>query len=250
MSQFRSLTAAALLAAGCAAPLTEVAATRESGIGEHLFEDGEQVWITYQGMTGIEETSEGIVLDTDEDSVRLDVGRAGVLDIRFRSVRTVRRPAEDRWFLGASAISWPVLVGRPQELPSLIRLTGAGISIRRRTHLNGVEASLTTGGKGERGGYSSWTGLAVNAHFFTILPRSYVVLAAGRVWPRPIEDRSGRSVAYVRTGFGVAGPVLKKWKLRMEVESRWLEAMLVAGEATGLEPELIGATLNMEYALR
>ena len=107
LNQFRSITAVALLAAGCAAPLTEVAATRESGIGPHLFEEGEQVWITYQGMTGIEKTREGIVLGTDEDSVRLDVRRTGVLDIRYRLMRTVRRPAEDRWLLGASAISWP-----------------------------------------------------------------------------------------------------------------------------------------------
>ncbi len=47
MHLFRSLTAAALLATGCAAPLTEVAASRESGIGQDLFEEGDQVWITY-----------------------------------------------------------------------------------------------------------------------------------------------------------------------------------------------------------
>lgn len=255
MHLFRSLSVGALLSAGCAAPLTEVAATRESGIGQDLFEEGEQVWITYQGI-GIEKTGRGIVLESDEDSVRLDLGRSGIRDIRYRSIRTVRRPAGDRWYAGVSTVAFPVLVGRPQELPSMIRLTGAGVSIRRRTHQNGVEANLTMGGRGE-GGYSSWIGLAGNAHFFTILPRSYVVLGTGRIWPRPMEAfnlyhnyRSGGSLTYVRIGFGVAGPVLKGWELRLEVESKGMQAILSGSEATGLEPELFGATLGMEYVLR
>ena len=43
------LTAIALFCTGCAAPMTEVVATRQSGIiDQHLFKEGDEVWINYQ----------------------------------------------------------------------------------------------------------------------------------------------------------------------------------------------------------
>lgn len=55
-------TAIGLLAIGCAAPMTEVVATRQSGrIDQGLFREGDRVWITYQDQN-IRKTKSGRVL--------------------------------------------------------------------------------------------------------------------------------------------------------------------------------------------
>ena len=52
------VTNIALLCTGCAAPMTEVVATRQSKtIDQNSFEEGDKVWVTYQEKIGTMTTS-------------------------------------------------------------------------------------------------------------------------------------------------------------------------------------------------
>ena len=86
-------TVVAFLATGCAAPMTEVVATRQSEtIDQHLFKEGDEVWVTYQDKLDIVRIKKAFVLDTD-DSVKSDTsGRAGGLNCEpLKAVQYTRR---------------------------------------------------------------------------------------------------------------------------------------------------------------
>ena len=66
------LTALALLATGCAAPMTKIVATRQDGtIDQQLFKEGDNVSITYKDEDNTLRKTRGTVVYTDGNSVRL-----------------------------------------------------------------------------------------------------------------------------------------------------------------------------------
>lgn len=133
-TKFRSLlTAIALLFTGCAAPMTEIVANRQSEtIDQNLFKEGDEVWITYQDSMDTEKTKRGFVLDMDDDSVRLieyrqalmkdywDVGQSHPersIDIEYRQVHTLSHPVKDRWDVGLSGGMFYTFLPVLNELP-------------------------------------------------------------------------------------------------------------------------------------
>ena len=159
------LTAIALLSTGCAAPMTEVVATRQRGtIDQHLFKEGDKVWVTYQDKEDTV-TRKGFVLGRDHDSVTLDVGRKRPADIEYRLVQTIRRPGKDRWYVGVSAGTLSALEGQGQEFPFRRRLTGSGLSLKYAPYSNGdIEGNVSIGGEVE--GYPSWVSISGTGHFY------------------------------------------------------------------------------------
>ena len=159
------LTAIALLSTGCAAPMTEVVATRQSEtIDQNLFKEGDKVWVTYQDK-GDTVTRKGFVLGKDHDSVKLDVGRKMPADIEYRLVQTIRRPGKDRWYVGVSAGTCGALEDLGQEFPRGHSLTGSGISLKYAPYSNGdIEGNVSIGGKIE--GYPSWVSISGTGHFY------------------------------------------------------------------------------------
>ncbi len=220
--------AIALLATGCAAPMTELAATRQDrAIDQQLFKEGDEVWVTYRDKYARMQTKRGRVLSTDGDSVTLDIGRKGPVDIEYRSIQTISRPAKDRSYVSLSAGTFLAIEGHDQELPSDKRLTGLGVSFRHASHLNGdIEGTLLTGGK--RAGFSSWIGITVNGHFYTIIPRTYFLLGLGYVSAKSIGEYSGpyghlyynprKSLGIFRIGFGATNPISKRLNVRVEAD--------------------------------
>ncbi len=222
------LTANALLTTGCASPMTELVATHQDGaIDQQLFKKGDEVWVTYRDKYARMQTKRGRVLSTDGDSVTLDIGRRGPIDIEYRSIQTISRPAKDRSYVSLSAGTFLALEGHGQELPSDKRLAGLGVSFRHASYLNGdIEGTLLTGGK--RAGFSSWIGITVNGHFYTIIPRTYFLLGLGYVSAKSIGEYSGpygrlyynprKSLYIFRIGFGVTNPISKRLNVRVEAD--------------------------------
>ena len=221
------LTAIALLSTGCAAPMTEVVVTRQSGtIDQHLFKEGDKVWVTYQDKEDTV-TRKGFVLGRDHDSVKLDVGRKLPADIEYRLVQTIRRPGKDRWYVGVSAGTFQALEGQAQEFPYPHRLTGSGISLKYAPYSNGdIEGNVSIGGKIE--GYPSWVSISGTGHFYLIIPRTYFLLGVGYASAKMRGediDSFGRlrynprkSLAIFRMGFGAAIPVSERFNLRAEAD--------------------------------
>ena len=230
------LATIALLATGCAAPMTKVVATRQDGaIDQQLFKKGDEVWITYRDKYARMKTKRGRVLSTDGDSVTLDVGNwTGPIDIEYRSIQTLSRPAKDRSYVGLSAGTLPVLVPWPQELPADILLKGAGISFRRGTYLNrDLEGNLSIGGKGK--GVSSWISISGSCHFYTIMPSTYFLLGMGIEWPRPyhrnFDTSSDKYLGFARIGLGTTKPISEYFNVRVEANlTNVLYSMLLHGK--------------------
>ena len=146
-TKFRFLrTAIALLSTGCAAPMTEVVATRQSEtIDQNLFKEGDEVWVTYQDKLDTVRIKKAFVLDTDDDSVKLNVRQKRHVDIEYRRIHTLSRPVKGGRFVGlsAGAYSTAIVILRPQSLlnPSI---GGAGFSFRSAPYTNyGIEANLS-----------------------------------------------------------------------------------------------------------
>ena len=214
-----------IFASGCAAPMTEMVATRQSGkIDRTLFEEGGEVWITYQDKMGRLKTERGVVLDADSNSVRLNTGWKGEVKLEYRWMHTISHPVKDRLFVSLSAGTFWVLVPLPHELPHAIRLTGAGLSIRNKSYTNPyIEMNLSLGDGGP--GLSSWISTGVSAHFYTIVPGFYVLFGLGSVVPRPTDEfnvyhgrYSGKYLALPRFGIGVTNHISKRFNIRAEID--------------------------------
>ena len=219
------LTAIALLATGCAAPMSKVVSTRQGGtIDQQLFEKGDKVKVTYEDEHARMKTKKGRVLHTDDDSVTLDIGWKGPIDLEYRRIHTFSRPIRvDRWFGSLSAGTFIALEeDHPQELPDFIRFTGVGSTLRYAPYSNrAFEVNFLMGSKEKEGGrYSKWLGVTLSAHVYTIMPRTYFILGVGGiVLPLPIEWYGERqNPGLLRIGFGVESPISKRFNIRIEAE--------------------------------
>ncbi len=240
-----------IFAIGCAAPRTQVVASRQhEAIDQHLFKEGDRVWITYQDKIDTVATKSGFVLDSDNDSVRLDVGRKRVVDVEYRRIQTLSRPAQNHSYVGLSVGRLPVLVPHPRELPSAIRLTGAGVFFRHWDYLNkSFEGSFLVGGKGP--GVSSWMSISGSAFFYTTIPKTYFFLGMGVVRPRPIEKFNSyygrhqsnsdfRYLEFFRIGAGITNSISDYYNIRIEAElMNALYSTLIKGS---VESESFGLT--------
>ena len=165
-----------LLSIGCAAPLSKVVSTRQGAtIDQHLFKKGDKVKVTYEDEQEKIKTKKGRVLHTDDDSVTLDVGIKGPIDLEYRRIHTFSRPIRiDRWFGSLSAGTFTTFVeDHPQELPDFTNFTGAGFSSRYMPYSNrAFEVGFMAGGKalsnvmGDR--FSKWLAMTLNMHIYTI----------------------------------------------------------------------------------
>ena len=176
------LAAIALLATGCAAPMSKIVSTRQGEtIDQHLFKEGDKVKVTYADENGKVKTKKGRVLHTDDDSVTLDVGIEGPIDLEYRRIHTFSRPIRiNRWFGGLSVGTFVGEKAVPQGLFIGKRFTGAGCTLRYAPYSNrAFETNLLMGSKGKGGRYPKWLGVTLSAYVYTIIPRTYLILGVG-----------------------------------------------------------------------
>ncbi len=219
----------AALSLGCAAPMTEISASRPTDeIDQRQFKKGDEVWVDYQ-VTPYESgkrTLRGFVLETNDKSVKLDIGRGRYVDIKYRTIRTLSRPVSDRWYLGFSGGPLDLPVPVPQELPKFQRLGGLGVALRLETFRNsGFECNLSGGRQGS-GRFASWINLHCNGHFGIIVPETYIYVGFGQILSFPDKEyreyhysmspRFQRFLPFIRIGFGVTADITKKSRVRFE----------------------------------
>ncbi len=217
-----------IFAIGCAAPRTQVVASRQhETIDQHLFKEGDRVWVTYQDKIDTVATKSGFVLDSDNDSVRLDIGWKRVVDIEYRRIQTLSLPEQNHSYVGLSVGRLPVLVPHPHELPDLVHLTGVGVSFRHWTYLNKSFEGNFSMGKGRR--FSSWISLSGNGHFYTtIMPRTYFLFGMGLGWAKPTEKSDYYYELYFpRIGLGTTKPMSKYFNVRAEANFSYILAHLL-----------------------
>ena len=229
------LASIALIATGCAAPMSKVVSARQGEtIDQHLFEKGDKVKVTYEDENGKIKTKKGRVLHIDNDSVTLSVGmevsidreyRRIPLDLEYRQIHTVGRPIRvNRWFGGLSAGTFIAVIDYgPQELPGFTPFTGAGCTLRYAPYSNrAFEVDLLTGKKGkEWGRHSKWLAVTLSAHVYTIIPRTYFTLGAGgAIGLAPIkpQDAEDDNHGILRIGLGVEIPISKRFNIRIEAD--------------------------------
>ena len=225
-TSIRSLLAAiALLATGCAAPMSKVVSSRQGEtIDQHLFEKGDKVKITYEDEHAKMKTKKGRVLHTDDDSVTLGVGIEGPVDLEYRRIHTFSRPIKvDRWF---GSLSAGTFFGLDTVLnPYADRFTGIGVSSRYMPYSNrAFEAGFLAGSQG-KGRYSTWLSMTLNAHVYTIMPRTYFLFGIGGiVWPRATKSDCGwdlpciADLSVLRLGLGVENPISRRFNVRVEAD--------------------------------
>ena len=209
-----------LLATGCAAPLSKVVSTRQGGtIDRQLFKKGDKVKVTYEDERAKMRTKKGRVLQTDDDSVTLDVGFEGPIALEYRRIHTFSHPIRiDRWFGGLSAGTFIGEKADPQGgLFFSKRFTGAGCTLRYAPYSNrAFEANLLMGGKGKGGIAPKWLGVTLSAYIYTIMPRTYLILGMGGVADQQHGEYEGLGV--FRIGLGIENPLSKRFNIRIEAE--------------------------------
>ncbi len=207
-----------LLATGCAAPLSKVVSTRQGGtIDRQLFKKGDKVKVTYEDERAKMRTKKGRVLQTDDDSVTLDVGFEGPIALEYRRIHTFSRPIRvDRWFGGLSAGTIVAIKEVPQELPGTRSFTGAGCTLRYAPYSNrAFEANLLMGGKG-RGIAPKWLGVTLSAYIYTIMPRTYLILGMGGVADQ--QHGEYEDLGVFRIGLGMENSLSERSNMRIEAD--------------------------------
>ena len=207
-----------LLETGCAAPLSKVVSTRQGGtIDRQLFKKGDKVKVTYEDERAKMRTKKGRVLQTDDDSVTLDIGFEGPVALEYRRIHTFSRPIRvDRWFGGLSAGTIVAIKEVPQELPGTRSFTGAGCTLRYAPYSNrAFEANLLMGGKG-RGIAPKWLGVTLSAYIYTIMPRTYLILGMGGVADQQHGEYEGLGV--FRIGLGMENSLSERSNMRIEAD--------------------------------
>lgn len=227
--------ACAGLSMGCAAPMTEVVASRSADeIEQRLFVIGDEVWIDYQ-LTPYESgkrTLRGFVLETNDKSVKLDIGRGRrSVDIKYRWINTLSHPVDDRLYLGLSGGRFYVPVPVPQEFPVFERLVGLGIGLRRDTYKHaGWEWKVLVGGN-RNGRFNSWINIQGDLYSAVIIPNIYIYIGFGNVISFPDKEYLEyhdsayrphrppplkRNFGYPRLGFGFTSDPSKPSRVRID----------------------------------
>ena len=207
-----------LLATGCAAPLSKIVSTRQGGtIDRQLFKKGDKVKVTYEDERAKMRTKKGRVLQTDDDSVTLDIGFEGPVALEYRRIHTFSRPIRvDRWFGGLSAGTIVAIKEVPQELPGTRSFTGAGCTLRYAPYSNrAFEANLLMGGKG-RGIAPKWIGVTLSAYIYTIMPRTYLILGMGGVADQ--QHGEYEDLGVFRIGLGMENSLSERSNMRIEAD--------------------------------
>ena len=207
-----------LLATGCAAPLSKIVSTRQGGtIDRQLFKKGDKVKVTYEDERAKMRTKKGRVLQTDDDSVTLDIGFEGPVALEYRRIHTFSRPIRvDRWFGGLSAGTIVAIKEVPQELPGTRSFTGAGCTLRYAPYSNrAFEANLLMGGKG-RGIAPKWLGVTLSAYIYTIMPRTYLILGMGGVADQ--QHGEYEDLGVFRIGLGMENSLSERSNMRIEAD--------------------------------
>ena len=207
-----------LLATGCAAPLSKVVSTRQGGtIDRQLFKKGDKVKVIYEDERAKMRTKKGRVLQTDDDSVTLDIGFEGPVALEYRRIHTFSRPIRvDRWFGGLSAGTIVAIKEVPQELPGTRSFTGAGCTLRYAPYSNrAFEANLLMGGKG-RGIAPKWIGVTLSAYIYTIMPRTYLILGMGGVADQ--QHGEYEDLGVFRIGLGMENSLSERSNMRIEAD--------------------------------
>ena len=207
-----------LLATGCAAPLSKIVSTRQGGtIDRQLFKKGDKVKVTYEDERAKMRTKKGRVLQTDDDSVTLDVGFEGPIALEYRRIHTFSRPIRvDRWFGGLSAGTIVAIKEVPQELLGTRSFTGAGCTLRYAPYSNrAFEANLLMGGKG-RGIAPKWIGVTLSAYIYTIMPRTYLILGMGGVADQ--QHGEYEDLGVFRIGLGMENSLSERSNMRIEAD--------------------------------
>ena len=207
-----------LLATGCAAPLSKVVSIRQGEtIDRQLFKKGDKVKVTYEDERAKMRTKKGRVLQTDDDSVTLDIGFEGPVALEYRRIHTFSRPIRvDRWFGGLSAGTIVAIKEVPQELPGTRSFTGAGCTLRYAPYSNrAFEANLLMGGKG-RGIAPKWIGVTLSAYIYTIMPRTYLILGMGGVADQ--QHGEYEDLGVFRIGLGMENSLSERSNMRIEAD--------------------------------
>ncbi len=207
-----------LLATGCAAPMSQIVTTRQGEtIDQQLFKEGEKVKVTYKDEQAKMRTKKGRVLHVDDDSVTLDGGIKGPIDLDYRRIHTFSRPIRvDRWSGSLSAGTFPGLV----FLSPGHRFTGIGLASRYMPYSNRAFEVVLIGGQKE-GVFPLWLSMTLNAHVYTIMPRTYLLFGVGGiVWSEPRCDREWEAScpSILRLGLGVESPISKRFNVRVEAD--------------------------------
>ena len=183
----------AFLATGCAAPITEVVASRQSRtIDQNLFKEGDEVWITYQDSTDVVKTERGFVLGVGDDSVMLarhgkvrkaipTKDRKDSFEVEYRQVQTLSHPVKNRWDVGLSGGTSYTFLPVPQELPFHELLSTVGISSRYLPYSNQAFEANFSIGRGKVTPLDPWMGMTVNMHRY-INSRIYFLWGTGWEW--------------------------------------------------------------------
>ena len=217
-----------LLAIGCAAPMSKVVATRQDGmIDQQLFKEDDDVWVSYRDEDGTIRKTRGTVIYADGDSVRLSRWREDPVGIEYCQINTLSRPVKHLWFMGVSTGRFwaPAEIG---DIPIDRFTTWVGLSPRYAPYSNyALEANFLMG-RGKRE-FSTWIGMTLNTHWYTVIPRTYLFFGGGLIWSKPTEeyksylskfDEEPQSfIAVYRWGFGLTNPISEGFNVRLETET-------------------------------
>ena len=219
-----------LLSTGCAAPMTQVVATRQDGIDQQRFKDGDDVWITYKDQGDTLRKARGTVVGTDSNSVWLrQLGwRKNPVAIDYRRINSLSRPVKHLLFMGAPTGFFWAPAEFLGETPRDRFTTWVGLSPRYGLYSNPtIEASLLMGRGGRE--FSTWIGTTLNSHWYTIIPHMYLFFGGGLIWSMPTEEykyylsnfgeEPQHSITVFRWGFGVTSPISEGFNVRLEMET-------------------------------
>ena len=214
---------------GCAAPMTEVVATRHSGkIDRSLFEEGKKLWVTYVDEGDTLEIKDRRVVDADESTVTMDGGVKEFDDvtIEYKQIYEIsRRVLLNRWFIGVSR-RWVHITsfdyGRSYK--------SFGLSMRYSRFSNlALGMNISKGTEEGHVANRTWTDVDLVVNMYTMLPRTYLYCHLGTgIWfysKKFDSDRVrdaytrylGDGFVNIRFGLGISIPMPMHSNLRLEV---------------------------------
>lgn len=227
-----------LLSTGCAAPMTQVVATRLDGIDQQRFKEDDEVWITYKDEGNTYRKVRGRVIHTDSSSVRLR--RLGwekdPIAIDYRRIATISHPVKNGWIMGVSAgrfrteYFWP----NDDSKGGFTEFRSVGFSPRYAFYSSqALEMNFLVGraaAGSARMGVGPWIGTTLNYHAHLVIPGTYGFLGVGFM-ALLSKSNSEHLVALHRWGLGLKIPLFSKLNVRLELE---------VGDSSYKEYEVLG----------